>query len=193
MNENKIINFLFEIASLRRITRSHRQFIDNANDNIADHSFRAAIIGMILAKMENCDENKVLKMCLFHDLAEARTGDANFINKLYGTLRHAEAIRDQTENLPIADEIREILKEFGERQSKESIVCKDADNLDQMLLQQEYFYKDGKNSRIWQTHTERFLITESAKKIAAGIKNANPFEWLYDLAEKKTDEKIDRG
>lgn len=193
MNKNKITNFLFEIASLRRITRSHKQLIAGANDNVGDHSFRVAIIGMILAKMENCDESKVMKMCLFHDLAEARTGDANFINKFYGTLRYAEAIKDQTEDLPIGDEIRESLKDFGDRQSKESIVSKDADNLDQMLLQQEYFFQDEKNSRIWQTHTERFLVTESAKKIAAGIKNANPFEWLYDLAEKKTDEKIDRG
>lgn len=192
MNENKIINFLFEIASLRRIIRSHRQLIASANDNVGDHSSRVAIIGMILAKMENCDENKVMKTCLFHDLAEARTGDANFVNKFYGTLRHTEAIKDQTEDLPIGDEIRESLKDFGERRSKESIVAKDADNLDQMLLQQEYFIQDEKNSRIWQTHTEKFLITESAKKIAAGIKEANPFDWLYDLAEKKTDEKIIR-
>ncbi len=192
MNKNKTINFLFEIASLRRITRSHRQLIARANDNVGDHSFRTAIIGMILAKMENCDENKVMKMCLFHDLAEARTGDANFVNKLYGTLRHAEAIKDQTEDLPIGDEIRKSLKDFGERKSIESIVAKDADNLDQMLLQQEYFFQDEKNSRIWQTHTERFLVTESAKKIAIGIREANPFEWLYDLAEKKTDEKIER-
>ncbi len=192
MNEEKITNFLFEIASLRRITRSHCQLIAGASDNVADHSFRVAIIGMILAKREGCDENKVLKMCLFHDLAEARTGDANFINKLYGSLRHAEAIKDQTEGLPVASEMREILKEFGERQSRESVISKDADNLDQMLLQQEYFFKDEKNSRIWQAHTERFLITESAKKIAAGIKEANPLEWLYDLAEKKTDEKIER-
>ncbi len=192
MNEEKIINFLFEMATLRRIIRSHNQLIDGANDNISDHSFRVAIIGMILAKLENCDENKVMKMCLFHDIAEARTGDANFINKLYGTLREEEAINDQLEGLPIADEVGGMLKEYNERKSTESIVSKDADNLDQMLLQQEYFYKDGKNLKVWQMHTERFLRTESAKKIAWRLREANPFEWLYQLAEKKTDEKIDR-
>lgn len=192
MKEEKIINFLFEMATLRRIIRSHNQLIDGANDNISDHSFRVAIIGMILAKLENCDENKVVKMCLFHDIAEARTGDANFVNKLYGTLREEEAINDQLEGLPIADEVGGMLKEYNERKSTESIVSKDADNLDQMLLQQEYFYKDGKNLKVWQMHTERFLRTESAKKIAWRLREANPFEWLYQLAEKKTDEKIDR-
>ena len=55
MNPEKIVNFLFEIASLRRLTRSHRQVIQGVTDNIADHSFRVAIIGMILAKLEGCD------------------------------------------------------------------------------------------------------------------------------------------
>ena len=192
MNEEKIVNFLFEIATLRRITRAHSQLIDGAKDNIADHSFRVAMIGMILAEMEGCDKNKVMKMGLFHDMAEARIGDANFINKLYGTLREEEATKDQLEGLPIAGEVGDILKEYNERKSKESVVSKDADNLDQMLLQQEYFYKDEKNSKIWQDHTERFLKTESAKKLARRLRETNPFEWLYQLAEKKTDEKVIR-
>ena len=72
MNLKKITNFFFEIASMRRITRAHSQVIPYVNENIADHSFRVTIIGMILAKMENCDENKIIKMCLFHDVAETR-------------------------------------------------------------------------------------------------------------------------
>lgn len=69
MSNETIVNFLFELASMRRIARSHRQHIPVAEDNISDHSFRVAVIGMILANMEGCDENKVLKMCLFHDIA----------------------------------------------------------------------------------------------------------------------------
>jgi len=68
MNTKKITNFLFEIATLRRLTRSHRQMIAEVSDNIADHSFRVAIIGMILAELERCDKDKVLKICLFHDV-----------------------------------------------------------------------------------------------------------------------------
>ena len=188
----KIANFFFEIATLRRLTRSHRQVIQGANDNISDHSFRVAIIGMILANLEQCDENKVLKMCLFHDVVETRTGDANFINKQYVDLREEEARKDQMEGLPIADNISELLQEYEKRESKESIVAKDADLLDQMILQQEYFHKDEKNGKIWHNHTERDIKTESAKQLAQEIKKANPFEWLYQLAEHKTEEKIER-
>lgn len=192
MDINKIVNFFFEIATLRRLTRSHRQMIQDVNDNISDHSFRVAIFGMILAKTEGLDENKVLKMCLFHDVVEARTGDANFINQQYLDLHEEDARKDQMENLPIAEEIMQLLREYKQKKSKEAIIAKDADLLDQMILQQEYFYKDSKNGEIWQRHTEKSLKTETAKKVASKIKDSNPFEWLYQLAEQKTGERVER-
>lgn len=185
MDLKKIANFFFEIASMRRITRAHWQIIQWVTENIADHSFRVAVIWMILAKMENCDENKVLKMCLFHDVAEARIWDANFINQQYSHLKESEARTDQMNGLPIKEEVLEILWEFEKRESKEAIVAKDADCLDQLLLEQEHFYKDEKNRKIWQAHTMRRIKTESAKKLAEEVKESNPFDWLYKLAEEK--------
>ena len=190
MNTDKIINFFFEIASLRRLTRSHLQVIAAASDNIGDHSFRVAIIGMMLAELEKCDGNKVLKMCLFHDVAEARIGDANFINQQYVELHENEARKDQMRGLPIGSEIMTLLGEYEGKTSKESIVAKDADLLDQMILQQEYFYKDSESREIWQNHSERSLRTKSAKVLAKKIRGLNPFEWLYQLVEDKTGKNI---
>jgi len=92
--------------------------------------------------------------------------------------------------LPIAGEILDLLKEFEQRESKESVVAKDADYLDQMILQREYFLKDPQNHDIWQNHTESMLKSESAKKLAQQIRKTNPFEWLYSLAEEKTGIKV---
>lgn len=192
MNTDKITNFFFEIASLRRLTRSHRQAIKGANDNISDHSFRVTVIGMILAELEKCDINKVIKMCLFHDLEEARTGDANFINQQYSDLKKREATEDQLKELPIEKEVLQLLEEYIKRESKEAIVAKDADLLDQMILQQEYFYKDQINKDIWQLHTLKEIKTDSAKELAKKIENSNPLEWIYKLAEEKTGEKPKR-
>ena len=192
MDLDKIVNFFFEIATLRRLTRSHRQMIQEVSDNISDHSFRVAVIGMILAELEKADTNKVLKICLFHDVVEARTGDANYLNQLYVDLHEEEARRDQMEGLPMASEILELLSEYEIRQSKESVVARDADILDQMILQQEYFYKNERNGKIWQNHTERILKTKSAKELAQKIRQSNPFEWLYQLVEGKTGRKIER-
>lgn len=191
-SNDKIINFLFEIATLRRITRHDRQVIPAENSNISDHSFRTAIIGMILAKLENCDENKVLKMCLFHDIAEARTGDANFINKSYiNDVDEKRAIKDQMEDLPIEKEMIELLEELEKNESIEAKTAHDADVLDQMILQQEYFSKEEKNARIWHNYSIKFLKTGSAKAMAGKIKKTDPMEWFYRFAEEKAGEKLD--
>ena len=157
MNEDKVVNFLFEIASLRRLTRNHCQVIEGASDNISDHSFRVAVIGMILADLEKCDSNKVLKMCLFHDVAEARTGDLNYVNKLYVKANERQVTEDQMDGISIKNEILSILDEYKVRKSRESIVAKDADVIDQMILQQEYFYKDKDNQKIWHDEKELML------------------------------------
>ncbi|MBI2515251.1 HD domain-containing protein [Candidatus Wolfebacteria bacterium] len=194
MNPEKIVNFFFEVASLRRLTRSHRQFIGEVSDNISDHSFRTAIIGMILAELEKADVNKVIKMCLFHDLAEARTGDVHATNKFYVDVKEAEAEKDQLEGLPIFEEIFSLLEEYKRKETKESIVAKDADLIDQMLLQQEYFYKDpdGENHKLWQDFSAKGLKTQSAKDLAEKIRNTNPLEWHYEVYEKKSGKKLER-
>ncbi len=49
---------------------------------MAEHSFRTAMIGYALAQMdEQADVGRVLQLCLFHDIPEARTGDMNYVNK----------------------------------------------------------------------------------------------------------------
>lgn len=194
MDTDKVVNFLFEVASLRRLTRSHRQFIGEVSDNISDHSFRVAIIGSILAELENADINKVMKICLFHDIAEARIGDVHATNKFYVDVKESEAEKDQLRELPIADEILPLLDEYKKRESREAIVAKDADLIDQMLLQQEYFYKDpnGENHKLWQDFSAKGLKTQSAKELAEKIRNTNPLEWHYQVYEKKSGKKLER-
>ncbi len=147
---------------------------------------------MILARLENADENKVLKMCLFHDLAEARTGDANLVNKQYLEFSEKEVRKDQMEGLPFGQEVIDLLDEYEEIKTKESIVAKDADKIDQMILQQEYFRNDEKNRTIWHKFNGSFIKTKSAKNLAKKISETNPLEWLYKLAEDKAGLKVRR-
>ena len=47
---------------MRKTIRMHRQLLltDDMSDNIATHSFRVAVIGYFLAKMEGADPLKVV-------------------------------------------------------------------------------------------------------------------------------------
>ena len=57
-NSELITNFLYEIGTLRKIPRMHRQqFLTNDDsDNIATHSFRVAWIGRFIAILEKLEE-----------------------------------------------------------------------------------------------------------------------------------------
>ena len=196
-NFNEIVNFLFEVGTAKNIVRSHRQVINWSNDTIASHSFRVAIIGLILANLEKVGKedksssspfaaarvngDKVLKMCLLHDLAELRTGDANFINKFYRTENEEKAIQDQWENIVGGKELISLLKEYNERKSKEAIIAKDADILDQIFLQKEYLSHRPYDFKKWHTYHEKKLKTKSALKIARLVFKIEIMDWVYEL------------
>lgn len=184
-NLKNIVNFLYEVGTAKNIIRSHRQVIREANDTIASHSFRVAIIGLILANLEKAKEDKVLQMCLLHDLAELRTGDANFINKYYLVEKEEKAIIDQWSNIPGGQKIISLLKEYNEKKSKEAILAKDADILDQIFLQKEYLSERPADFKKWHLNMERQLKTKSALKISKLVFQTRPMDWIYDFARSK--------
>ncbi|MBW2084862.1 MAG: HD domain-containing protein, partial [Deltaproteobacteria bacterium] len=71
----QVANFLFEAGMLKKTPRSGYQFLGNGSESVAEHSFRATILGFILAGLTpGADRVKVVNLCLFHDFHEARTG-----------------------------------------------------------------------------------------------------------------------
>lgn len=97
-----IVNFLFELGTLRKTARGHRQILltDDLSDNTASHSYRVAMIGFFLAKLEKANVEKVLSLCLFHDTGEARSGDQNWVHKLFVTTHEDEIAASQLGSLP---------------------------------------------------------------------------------------------
>jgi hypothetical protein len=70
-----LTNFLYEMGLLKRYKRTGWMIagIDDP-ESIAEHSFRTAIIGYLLAVMEGADPAKTAAMCLFHDTQETASG-----------------------------------------------------------------------------------------------------------------------
>jgi putative hydrolases of HD superfamily len=181
----KIVNFIFEAGTARNVLRSHHQVLPQSNDSIASHSFRVAIIGFMLAEMEKADQPKVVQMCLFHDLAELRTGDANYINKFYRKEDEEKAIKDQWADIVGGKEAMAILTEYNAKKTKEAIVAKEADRLDQIFLQIEYLSKKTADLKKWHEHIAKDLKTPSGKKLAQAAFKTNSLQWLYDLSKRK--------
>ncbi len=192
--EYKIVDFLFEIGTMRKLMRMHRQTLltDDLSDSIAAHSYRVSFIGWHLAKMEGADLYKTVMMSLLHDVAEARTGDHNWVHKKYVKIFDDEIIKDQLGSLPHSD-FENLALEYEERKSKESILAKDADLLDQMLLLREYEWQGNKEAAIWLqgksgkrgNDQAARLVSDSARKLAKAIFKQDPSAWWDDIWTSK--------
>ncbi|HRT70424.1 MAG TPA: HD domain-containing protein, partial [Syntrophales bacterium] len=92
---------------LKKTPRTGFQFLGTGCESVAEHLLRTVFIGYALCKLEpGVDENRVIKMCLFHDLPEARTGDMNYVNKKYVTVDEGKAVEELTEGLFFGSEIK---------------------------------------------------------------------------------------
>lgn len=173
-----ITNFLYEVGTLRKIPRSHMQTLltSDLSDNISSHSFRVCVIGLMLANLEKVNISKVLIMCLFHDITESRSGDQNWVHKKYVKVFEHEIISDQLHNLPDSKKLQNIIQEYQDRKTKEAIVAKDADLLDQILLLQEYIRSGNQEAKNWNSHL-KLLVTKSAQSLAQQIVNTVPSCW----------------
>lgn len=177
---SKLANFLYEVGTLRKVARAHRQTLltDDLSDNIASHSFRVAWVGYILAQMEKVDAAKVVMMCLAHDLSEARSGDQNWVHKKYVKVFEEEIIDEQFKGEVFA-EVKEQMDEYIKRESLESLVAKDADLLDQLMLLREYEWRGNKEASKWLagSRTLSMVATKSGKKLAKEILSVGVSDW----------------
>jgi len=175
-----IANFLFEVGMLKRTPRTGFQFLGSGNESVAEHILRTVFIGYTLSKMENdVDELKVLKICLVHDLPEARTGDMNYMYKKYVTVDEQKALNDLTETLFFGKDIEAAVTEFNERKTKESLIAHDADQLSLILQLKECGDLGNKYSQEWIKFASMRLYTETAKKLADTILNTDSSEWWF--------------
>ena len=117
-----IVNFLFEVGMLKKTPRTGYQFLGSGKESVAEHSFRSAIIGYTLAQQEqDADLLKVILMCLFHDLPEARTGDHNYVNKKYVSVDEKSAVEDLAKDIPFGDSLIDSIDEFNNTESPSNI------------------------------------------------------------------------
>ncbi len=185
-----IVKYLFEAGQLKRVRRSGWWMIGVEHpESIAEHSFRAAIVGYLIGKMEGVDANKVALMALFNDMHEARLNDLHKVGHRYIDFRKAEkkAFEEQVERLPkdIAKEIKGNFLQFQSDSTKEGIVARDADLIECALQAKEYIDKGFKDAQDWLNNIRKHVKTNSAKKLLDSIEKGDSNSWWKGL--KKTE------
>ena len=177
---SEIADFLFEVGMLKKTPRSGFQFLGSGCESVAEHILRTLYIGYVLCKMDpEADERKVLRLCLMHDLPEARTGDLNYVNKKYVTVDEKKAVRELAEPLFFGAEIEESIDEFNERKTKEALLARDADQLSLILQLKECGDLGNRYSREWIRFAVLRLTTENARKLAEEILATDSSHWWF--------------
>ena len=186
-----IVNLLFEAGMLKRTPRTGLQFLGTGSESVAEHAFRVTFIGYVLSKIEkDIDETKLIKMCLLHDLHEARTGDLNYMNKKYVKVDEKKAIKDLTKTLSFGNDISNSVEEFNSGKSKEALLANDADQLDLILMLKENKDLGNKYADEWISFALKRLKTDTAKKLSQKILDTDSTHWWF---EDKSDWWINGG
>ena len=176
----RIANFLFEAGMLKRTPRTGFQFLGSGAESVAEHIFRTVYIGYTLGRLsKGVDTDKLIKLCLFHDLPEARTGDLNYVNKKYVKPDIEKAVNDLASTVPFGNEISELIREFEQGESAEARLAHDADQLELILALKEYKDVGNKYADEWLDFALKRLKTDTARGLAETILETDSSLWWF--------------
>ena len=173
-----IANLLFEARSLRTLPRSGYQFLGAGRESVAEHTFSITFIAYVLSRLvPEADSQKMMTMCLVHDLPEARLGDLNYVQKLYVAANETAAIDDLTAPLPFGEEIKTLIDEFNQGQSLESQLARDADQIAFILELKDLSDLGYVPPGTWIPNIRRRLHTDIGKRLVEAILSTERDTW----------------
>ena len=175
----RLTDFLFECGMLRKTPRTGYQFLGTGQENVAEHSFRTAVIGFVLAQMAGASKERTAMMCLFHDLHEARTGDFNYVNRAYNTCQRTKALDDALSGTGLGPDSMPLWTELEETATPEARLAQDADQLDLMLNLKEQSDLGNKYADKWLAAAKERLRTPEGIELARVILETDHTDWWY--------------
>lgn len=177
--KERIVDFLNEVGMLRHTPRSGYQFLGSGRENVAEHSYRTAVIGYVLARLTGADAARTTFLCLFHDLAEARTGDFNYVNRLYNSTAPRKAMEDATAGTGLEDDILPLWDELEENLSPEARLAHDADQLDLIFNLKRESDLGNRYADTWLECALKRLRTEAGRELAAVVRETDHTLWWF--------------
>ena len=142
MNPEQFLRILSQAGRLKTTTR-HCYTEPDRKESVADHSWRIALMAMLMTGIEeyrDLDMNKVIRMCLIHDLGESFTGDIPTFEKSDADVGvEDDRFRKWVESFPEPQrtEWQGLLTEMEAQETKEAKLYKALDKLEALISHNE--------------------------------------------------------
>ncbi|MFN3910210.1 MAG: HD domain-containing protein [Candidatus Anstonellaceae archaeon] len=187
----KAIYFLNQLQMLKNTSRTGWLTILAPDESVAEHTYRTAMIGLLIAKMLNLKKEQQLEVvvgCLLHDIEECYIGDLHKIAQNYLKTDKRKLQKKLLDELP--KELKEDYKKFLNPKNKENKKIKeiimDADRLE-CALTAKYYLDLGYKTEDWIKNSSALLNTDIAKNLLEEINRIKTIEWIKE--NKKADKK----
>jgi putative hydrolase of HD superfamily len=179
-DQTSVVNFLFETGMMARTPRSGFHFMGEGSQSLADHTNRVVFIGYVLCQLDpTLNLAKIMQMCLFHDLAEVRTSDPNYVYKKYIKINEEKATEDTVKDLPFGGAVTELLQEYHAHQTPEAIAAKEADRLEWIMTLKEWSDIGNKKAAEWLESGINRMDTKIGKELAIKIASTSSDDWWF--------------
>ena len=184
MSAGQFIAFLGKIEKLKSVPR-HCVTADGIVENVAAHSWRTAVMAYLLKnELEDTDTDKVIRMCLLHDIGEALTGDIPAFEKTRENEAAEKLAVDRLlKSLPesLYQETSALFEEMEALETREARVYKALDKLEAVIQHNQ------SDIRTWLPLEYDLQKTYAAE----AVKGFSILERLQEECVRETEKKIE--
>ena len=182
MKPKELLEILSVAEKLKCNTR-HCYTSSGRRESVAEHSWRISLMAMLLTKeFPEADMDKVIRMCLIHDLGEAFTGDIPAFEKTErDSEKEADVLDEWVKTLPepFDKEMAELYREMEEQQTLEARIYKALDKLEALIQHNE-------------SDIKTWIPLEYDLQLTYGNEQVKFSEYLTELREKVREDSVQK-
>ena len=132
---------ILHVAERLKDTPRHCTTTNRRTESVAEHSWRVSLMAFLLkGEFPEADMDKVVKMCLIHDLGECFTGDIPTFVKTDGDRAVEDSLLGRwVASLPraVSEEMAALYREMDAQETLEAKIYKSLDKLEALIQHNE--------------------------------------------------------